>query len=222
MSGIITAGALVGAGALAKGIFGAVQNHDASKIEEGNIRPNKNVDPLLQQNVALAQQQAQTGLPQQVYNNQINGINQNQAGAIASLNNSANPGSSLASIVRGGNAAVANLNAQDAAERNRKTLALMQQRGILADANQNAWNYNYADKYSENLAKSQALRGAGAQNIAGAFNTLGTAGTAYLGNMANMGSSGANNVSNAEPQYSQGYKDWDNFSRRGMDTFTFK
>jgi hypothetical protein len=83
--------------------------------------------------------------------------------------------------VRASNDATNNLNAEDAAARNRNTLALMQQRGILAGAKQNAWNYNYADKYSENLAKSQALRGAGTQNIAGALSDVGQAGMMGLG-----------------------------------------
>lgn len=168
----IVAGAAVGAASLGYGIFkDAKQTAKANEIEASNKRPNQTADPLLQQNVNLAQQQAQIGLPQKVYNNEINGINQTQAGAIAALSNSPNPGTSLSSIVRGGNAAISNLNAQDAAERNRKTLALMQQKGILAGANQNAWNYNYADKYSENLARSQALRGAAGQTEGNIINS---------------------------------------------------
>jgi hypothetical protein len=181
MSGILAAGGLVVAGAAVKGITGAVQNHKASEIEKANIRPVEQVDPLYQQNVNTAQQMAQQGIPQDVINNQTNAINQNQAGAISALNNSSNPGANLASIVRAGNNASGNLNAEQAAARNKNTLALIQQRGILAGAKQNAWNYNYADKYSEQLANSQALRGAGMQNEAGAANALIGAGTSYLG-----------------------------------------
>ncbi len=180
MSAII-GGSIVAAAAIGKGIEGISQNNQASAIEKKNIRPIMPVQQEYQQNVNTAQQMAQQGIPQQAYNNQVNAINQNQAGAISALNNSANPGANLASVVRAGNSASANLNAQDAIARNKNTLALLQQRGILAGAKQNAWNYNYADKYSENLAKSQALRGAGAQNINGAFNTLGQAGMLYAG-----------------------------------------
>lgn len=190
MSGIIAGGSILAASAIGKGIYGAVQNHKASQIEKSNIRPVEQVDPLYQQNVNTAEQQARQGLPQAVINNQTNAINQNQAGAIGALSNSANPGANLAGIVRQGNAAMGNLNAQDAAARNKNTLALIQQRGILAGAKQNAWNYNYADKYSENLAKSQALRGAGTQNIAGGLNTLGQAGMGMLGGMSGIGKVG--------------------------------
>lgn len=189
MSAII-GGAIVGGAALAKGIYGATQNAKASAIEKQNIRPTETVDPLYQQNVNLAQQMAQTGIPQQQYNNQLNAINRNQAGAINSLSGSANPGAGLASIVRAGNDANNNLNAQDAAARNKNTLALIQQRGILANQNHNAWNYNYADKYSENLAKSQALRGAGSQNISGALGSIGQAGMGYMGALSGTNQGG--------------------------------
>jgi hypothetical protein len=182
MAGLITAGALIGAGALYKGITGAVQNHQASQIEKNNIRPTEYVDPAYQQNVNTAQNMSQQGIPQASYNNQENAINQNQGAAISSLNNSANPGANLASIVRAGDNATGNLNAQDAIARNKNTLLLMQQKGLLAGAKQRAWDYNYADKYSEQLAKSQALRGAGMQNQAGAASALIGAGTQIAGN----------------------------------------
>lgn len=179
MSALI-GGIAVGATALGKGVLGAVQNHKANKIDENNIRPVETVQPELNQNVATAQQMAQIGLPQQQYLNQLNSINRNQAAGVQALGSSQNPNSGVASIVRASNDASNNLNAQDAAARNRNTLALIQQRGLLANAKQNAWNYNYADKYSENLAHSQALRGAAAQNIGGAINSIGQAGIGYM------------------------------------------
>lgn len=181
MSGILAAGGLVAAGALYKGIEGAHQTHVANEIDKSNVRPIQNVDPIYQQNVNTAEQMAQQGIPQAVINNQTNQINQNNAAAIDAISKSGNPGSGITSVVRQGDAAAANLNAQQAAARNKATLALIQQRGILAGAKQNAWNYNYADKYSEQLAKSQAERGAGMQNEAGAANALIGAGTSYLG-----------------------------------------
>lgn len=181
MSGILAAGGLVAAGAIYKGITGASQMHQANVIDGNNIRPVEQVDPLYQQNVNTAEQMSRQGIPQDVINNQTNAINQNQAAAIGAVGNSANPGTNIASIVRQGNNASATLNAEQAAARNKATLALIQQRGILAGAKQNAWNYNYADKYSEQLAKSQALRGAGMQNEAGAANSLIGAGTAIAG-----------------------------------------
>lgn len=181
MSGIITAAALLGTGAAIKGVEGIVQRNQANKIEAANIRPTQYVDPIYQQNVNTAQQMSEQGIPQAVINNQENAINQNQASAISTLNRSANPGANLASIVRQGDNASSTLNAQQAAARNKATLTLIQQKGLLAGAKQNAFNYNYKDKYSEQLAKSQALQAAGMQNEAGAANALIGAGTAYFG-----------------------------------------
>jgi hypothetical protein len=178
MSGII-AGGIAGVGALGKIAYGAIQNHQANKIDEANIRPVETVQPEYEQNVRTAEQMAQQGIPQQSYNNQVNAINRNQAGALMTLGRSANPGANLASIVRAGNDANNNLNAEDAMQRNRNTLALIQQRGILAQQKQNTFNYNYKDKYSENLAKSQALRGAETQNISGGLTDLGQIGSMY-------------------------------------------
>lgn len=192
MSGILAAGGLIVAGAAAKGITGAVQTGQANAIDKNNIRPVEGVDPIYQQNVNTAAQMAAQGIPQEEINRQLNSINQNQAGAISTLNNSANPGANLAGVVRAGDNATGNLNAEQAAARNKATLALIQQRGILAGAKQNAWNYNYADKYSEQLAKSQALRGAGMQNEAGAANALIGAGTSYLGNKMGKVPGGSN------------------------------
>lgn len=195
-----------GIGALASGAqiyYGLKQNSEAGKIEKSNIRPFEGVQPEFQQNVNTAQQMAQEGIPAEQYNNAVNGLNRNRASALMSLNNSANPGAGLASIVRAGNDAQSNLTAQDMAARNRNTLALLQQRGILGNQKQRAWQYNFADKYSENLAKSQALRGAGTQNIIGGlqagaqnaqqdeqqfFGLLGSAGSSVTGGGGSGGS----------------------------------
>lgn len=191
MSGIIAAGAITAAGAIGKGIYGLTQEHKASQIEKNNIRPIMPVDPIYQQNVNIADQMARQGIPQEVINRQLEGIDQTQAGAVAATSRSANPGAGISSIVRQGDLAKADLNAQDAAARNKNTLLLLQQRGILARAKQDAWNYNYADKYSENLAKSQAYRGAGTQNIIGGLTDLGSAGMGLLSNrMGGLGSVG--------------------------------
>lgn len=178
----VDGGIIAGASAIGKGIFGLIQNHQASDIEKNNPRPVENVDPIYQQNVNLAQQLAAQGIPQEEINRQLNSINQNQAGAISTLNNSANPGTNLASVVRAGDNATGNLNAEQAAARNKATLSLIQQRGILAGAKQRAWQYNSADKYSEGLAKSQALRGAGTQNISGGLDEIGKAGIQTIAN----------------------------------------
>ena len=164
----VAAGIAGGVGLLKLGT-GIVQNNKAASIEKNNPYPTYSVDPSYQQNVNTAQNMAQTGIPQTSYNNQLNGINQNQAGAVNAFNNSTG-NSSLASIVRQGDAAVGNLNTQDAMARNRNMLNLLRERQTLAQQREKAWDWNSQQKYLGSLARSQALRGSGNANINGALN----------------------------------------------------
>lgn len=140
---------------------------------------------------------AQQGIPAQSYNNQLNNIGQNQATAISRLSSSANPGANLASIVRAGDAATNQLNAQDAITRNQNMLNLLQQRTALAQQKEKAWDWNSQQKYLSLLAKSQALKGAGLQNINSGINDLGSIG----GTVAQMGGFGGGGSNNAIDQW---------------------
>lgn len=182
---------VVGGSALLKLGEGISQNSKASKIEKGNPYPTMPLQNEYNQNVAQAQHMAQTGLPQQQYNNQLNSIQQNQAGALSALSGSANPGAGLANIVRSGDNATGALNAQDAVARNQNMLRLLQQRQMLAQQKDKVWDWNNRQKYLSNLAQSQALRGAGSQNIGGALSDAsslgGTLAKGNMGSTMNMG-----------------------------------
>lgn len=167
--------AVVGATATYKIINGASQKHQANVIDKANPYPNQPVQAEYGQNVNQAQQMSLVGTPQQSYNNQLNQIQQNQTGALGALSRSANPGAGLASVVRQGDAATGNLNAQDAIARNRNLLNLLQQRQILAGQKDKAWDWNFRQKYLGNLAKANALRGAGNANINSGVNDIGGA-----------------------------------------------
>lgn len=185
------AAGVVGGSAILKGVTGLVQGSKASSIEKQNPFPTEGVQNEYFQNVNQAQQMAQQGIPAAAYNNQLNQIQQGQAGAIQSLNRSANPGANLASIVRQGDQATANLNAQDAIARNQNMLRLLQERQILAQQKDKAWDWNYQQRYLGNLAKSQALRQSSNANISGALSDL-SGGAAALGGLGAFGgSSGA-------------------------------
>lgn len=158
-------------------------------IDKQNQRPAYQIPDEYKQNLAIAKQMATVGIPQQAYNNQQNAISRNQVGAVNALGNSANPGAGLSSIVRAGNDATGNLNAQDAQAR------LMGKRGIMA-ANSAlgaqqlaAQQYNQFDRYSENFNRAQALRGAANTNLNNSFNSASQlAGGLYgMGQQGNLG-----------------------------------
>lgn len=168
--GIGTVGLGIAAvGTLGKAAYGLYQNHKAAGIEASNHRPVMGVNPLYQQNVDEAGIMAQAGTPTQEYNIGEQNIQRNLNGGLSTIQGGSNP-AGVISLVRAANDANSHLDAQSAIQRNRNLVALMQQRGILAAQQDKANEYNNEDKYSEKLAESQALRGAGAQNIGGAFN----------------------------------------------------
>lgn len=149
---------------------GISQDAKAKAIEKSNVRPTYQIPAEYQQNVNIAKQMAQIGMPQQQYNNQVNAINQNQAGAIAAQNNSANPGANLASIVRQGNAATGNLNAQDAAAKQNNQRFAIGQNGLMGQQKLAQQQYNNFDKYTENFNQAQAYRGAANANFQNGVN----------------------------------------------------
>lgn len=183
----------IGAASLLYGVGKSIsQNHKANQIDKNNPRPSYQIPDEYRQNLAIAKQMATIGIPQAAYNNQQNAISRNQAGAIGALGNSANPGAGLASIVRAGNDAQGNLNAQDALARQQGKRGVMQANLALAGQKLGAQQYNQFDKYSENFNRSQALRGAantdlnnsvnGAAQLAGGLYGMGQYGTTPNGN----------------------------------------
>lgn len=170
---------VAGGSALLKVGEGAIQGAKANSIDKNNPFPTEGVQQEYSDNVKQATQMSQQGLPAQDYNNQIAAINRNQSGALSSLGRSANPGANLASIVRQGDVATGNLNAQDAVARNNNLLNLLKERQTLAQQKDKAWDWNFQQKYLGNLAKSNALRGSGNANVNSGLSDL--SGTALTG-----------------------------------------
>lgn len=179
---------------------GISQNSKASAIEKANPYPTEAVDQGYYQNVNQAQSMANQGIAAPAYNNQLNSINQNQAGTVQALGKSANPGANLASIVRQGDQAANNLNSQDAVARNRNMLQLLQERQTLAQQKDKAWDWNYQQKYLGNLAKSQALRGSANANINSGANDIGS-GALTAGKLGAFGSTGGSTGGNTTGGY---------------------
>lgn len=169
------------AGALYQGYQSIKQNSEANDIDKSNQRPAYTIPSEFYENLNIANQLAQQGIPQQQYNNEVNAINQNQAAGISALNNSANPGSGITSVVRAGNQAISNLNGTDAAQRMDNLRYAMQVRGQLAQQKLAQQQYNLFDKYTEQFNKSAALRGASNQNLEGAVSSVSGLATGLAG-----------------------------------------
>lgn len=165
MSFVAVSAGIGTAGLLYNGYKSIKQDSEASSINKNNPRPTYQIPDEYKQNYLMAQHMAQTGIPTQQYNNQLNNINRNQAGAIGALGQSANPSGGLASIVRAGDDADNKLNGQDATARQANQRYAIGQNGILGQQELAAQQYNKFDKYSENFNQAAALQGASNQNL---------------------------------------------------------
>lgn len=162
------------------------QGQQADDLDAANKRPDYTIPDEYKQNLAMANHMARVGMPQQQYDNQLNAISRNQAGGLQQLGMSANPGAGLASIVRAGNDANNNLNAQDAAQRQNNQRYAIQQNGIMGQQQLAKQQYDKFDKYTENFNKAQALRGASNAGMNNAVNSL----SGLAGGMAMSGGLG--------------------------------
>lgn len=174
-----------------KGISGLVQMGKGKKLAKQNVRPTYEIPKEFQQNVAIAENMAKVGMPSQQYNNALNNIGRNQAGAIRQLGRSGNPSAGLASMLRAGNDATMNLDAQDANSRMNNQRFAFGQRGMMGQQKLAKQNWDKLSLYNEKAAAAEALQGAGRQNTFGALNDL-----SQLGSMAVMGDQLGNGADN--------------------------
>ncbi len=192
--------AAVGVVAVGTSIYkGIKSNSAAKKIEQANQRPVYTIPDEFRQNAKIADHMAQTGIPQQQYENQINNIYRNQALGVQSLGRSQNPLGSIASIVRQGNDATNNLNAQDAMARQQNQRYAINQNAILGQQQLAKQQYDKFDKYTENFNKAAALRGAASKNFDQAISTGASIGGSIAGNYSGggMGPGGGSQVETA-------------------------
>ena len=175
----------LGASALGSIFTGISQRRKARKLERQNVRPVATADPNLAYNRQLALQQARTGLPSQVYNNQLNQIQQNLGTGLRFLGQRGNLSTNVNSLVRTMNQSVANLNAMDAQARLQGVQNLMRANTALAEENRYLFNVNQLTPYMQTAQQVAALRSAGTQNIAGGFGMLGQG--AMMGVFNNLG-----------------------------------
>ena len=162
-----------GIGALAGLGFGLGQKRLARKLERNNKLPLTNVDPNIVNNVGLAEQMAQTGLSDRVYNNALTNLNTGLSAGTRAIGRMGGT-SSVAATLRAFNQGVNNLAAQDQAAQQSNQRLLMQQRGALAAENQRVFNWNKAQPYLAMQQRIASLRNAGNQNIFGGFGALTT------------------------------------------------
>lgn len=188
-------------GIAAKGLTSLIQGRRARKIEKNNPFVTEQVNPLLQQNVAEAENMARVGMPQEQFNNRLNLIQRGISGALSRFGRNGGSTGSLASIVRAGNDATADLVADDVREKQQNRRFLFGQRGILANEQKNVWDYNNKQKYAENAASIAQQIGAGKQNAFGALNDM-----TQLAMLSGMDDNNSSSVSDPGFEQNRGIK----------------
>ncbi len=143
-------------------------------------------DPIFQipeefkQNREIARQMAQRGLPQQQYNNALNGIEQSQAAGLSTLSNSSNPGAGVASVVRQSNNARVGLDAADAAARDNNQRFFINQNAQVGNQQLAKQQADVYDKYTRDFNQVQAYRGAAQGNFNNAVSGAQNVGMTFL------------------------------------------
>lgn len=177
-------GLAIGLGSgLVSSLFGLGQRSRARRLERNNIRPVYQPNSLIAQNLADAQQIARRGLPSQIYNNQLNQMQQGLATGMRGLSRGGVTPYNVATLLSGYNRGLSNLNAMDAQaqEQNRRTLFGARQ--AMAQEQSRAFEINQMNPYLTTAQEVSRLRGAGDQNIFGGLGLMAQTGAMYGGGL---------------------------------------
>lgn len=170
--------AMLGLGALGsigQGIAGLFQAGKAKKMMKRLQDPGYKIPKEFAQNLAIAENMAQTGMPAEQYNKGQQDINRAGTAGLRALSRSSNPSAGAASLLRGQTDALNNLNVANASARRQNILGAMGARREFAGqklAKQQYEQQAYSDAYNQ----LNAMRGAGIQNTIGGMSGLGQLG----------------------------------------------
>lgn len=199
MAPAVAAALIAAAPSVIQGIQGIFQGAKGRRLAKRNVRPTYEIPREFQQNLAIAENMARTGLPQQQYTQAQQNFQRNQSSALRQFGRMANP-RGLAGIVRAGNDAMLGLDVADANARlanQRNAMAFRTQIGQQQLAKQ---QWDKMAKYGENAEAASALMGAGRQNVMGALSNL-----SRVGQMAMAGNAGGGSNAATTPTYNANF-----------------
>jgi len=159
---------------------GIGQGIKGNKLAKQNIRPTYEIPKEFQQNLAIAENMAKIGLPQQEYNRAQQNFQRNQASALRQFGRMGNP-RGLAGIVRAGNDATLGLDVADANARMANQRSAMGYRSQIGNQQLAKQQWDKMALYGERADAAAALQGAGRQNVMGGLSEL-----SQIGQMAMM------------------------------------
>lgn len=181
MAPAVLAALIAAAPSVLKAGQGIMQGIKGNKLAKQNIRPTYEIPKEFQQNLAIAENMAKIGLPQQQYNQAQQNFQRNQANALRQFNRMGNP-RGLAGIVRAGNDATLGLDVADAQARMSNQRNAMGYRSQIGQQQLAKQNWDKMQLFGERADAAAALQGAGRQNVMGGLSEL-----SQIGQLAMMG-----------------------------------
>ena len=181
MSSIALGAALLQAGT------GAAQAIKGRQIAKRTVRPTYSMPESVRKNLAMDEANANVGMNAASKQIAMQGIDRGTA-AVLNAGSSRRAGlAGLAGVVTSNNDAFSNLAAMDEMARLRNQEKLRETRNTVAGYEDKAWQLNKFDPYQMKVEESQALKGAGMQNIGGALNTAAMVGMTGMGDGTGAG-----------------------------------
>lgn len=156
----------------AQTVFGIGQMIKGKKMARDNKRPTYEIPDEIKKNLSQAQMMAMEGLPEEQKNQYIQNLQRASNFALSGMSDRKGGLAGLGSLVQGQQDAYTGLLSADAQAKQQNQQALMQQRGVMADYKDKAFGLNKMEPYQQKVAESQALIGAGLQNIGGGLGSL--------------------------------------------------
>jgi hypothetical protein len=158
-------GSLVGLGVSAglAGVQYAMNRRNAKKDEKN--RPEYQIPSEIQANMTQAEQMAMQGLPEEQKQQYINNLQRSQAFSMNQASSRKAGLAGLAAVNQQGIDAYGDLMSKDAQARQQNQKLAMEQRGVMADYKDQAFQLNKLNPYYEKIASREAANGALMQNL---------------------------------------------------------
>lgn len=157
------------AGGGASVTLGAAQYLIGKRGEKKNKRPEYQAPGEINQNLSQAETMALEGLPEEQKQQYLSNLERGSAFGLSQLGGRNAGIAGVAALNENQNQAQFNLMSADAQARQQNQNVLMQQRQNVANYKDQAFQFNKVDPYYENVAKNNALMGAGMQNVSQGF-----------------------------------------------------
>lgn len=150
---------------IGKGLLGMQQYSAGNQMNAANVRPDYEIPPEISQNMNQADVMAMQGLPAEQKAEYMKNIGRSQNMQLQQLQSRHAGIQGIGQVAQTANDAYGGLLAADSQQRMANQLRQMSMRETMANYKDKQFQLNKLDPYKQKFAQSQALMGAGMQNI---------------------------------------------------------